>query len=96
MRSIRMSRELHAYIINSTRNKAPGGIKLEVDFLIEKLGGENKKCVYGGSGRVHTLSAPGMQRRENEILDRKVEFKNKKIKIKNSYERFRIIMASAL
>lgn len=43
MRSIRMSKGLHAYIINSTRNKAPGGVKLEVDFLIEKLGNGNKK-----------------------------------------------------
>ena len=82
MRSIRMSRGLHAYIINSTRNKAPGGIKLEVDFLIEKLGNGNKKCVCGKSVRVHTLSAPGRQRRENEILEHKVEFKNKKFKIK--------------
>ena len=40
MRSIRMSKGLHAYIINSTQNKAPGGVKLEVDFLIEKLGFE--------------------------------------------------------
>ena len=68
MRSIRMSKGLHAYIINSTRNKAPGGVKLEVDFLIEERGFENKKWVCGGSGRVHTLSAPGMQQRENEIL----------------------------
>ena len=82
MRSIRMSKGLHAYIINSTRNKAPRGVKLEVDFLIEKLGGGNKKCVCGESGRVHTLSAPGRQRRENEILEDKVEFKNKKFKIK--------------
>lgn len=43
MRSIRMSKGLHAYIINSTRNKAPGGVKLEVDFLIEGRGFENKK-----------------------------------------------------
>lgn len=43
MRSIRMSKGLHAYIINSTRNKAPGGVKLEVDFLIEELGFENRK-----------------------------------------------------
>ena len=43
MRSIRMSKGLHAYIINSTRNKAPGGIKLGIEFLIEKLGFENKK-----------------------------------------------------
>lgn len=46
MRSIRMNKGLHAYIINSTRNKAPGGVKLEVDFLIEERGFENKKmCV---------------------------------------------------
>lgn len=43
MRSIRMSKGLHAYIINSTRNKAPGGVKLKVIFLIEKLGFENRK-----------------------------------------------------
>ena len=43
MRSIRMSKGLHAYIINSTRNKAPGGVKLEVDFLIEGRGFKNKK-----------------------------------------------------
>lgn len=43
MRSIRMSKGLRAYIINSTRNKAPGGVKLEVDFLIEGRGFENKK-----------------------------------------------------
>lgn len=43
MRSIRMSKGLHAYIINSTRNKAPGGVKLEVDFLIEGRGFENEK-----------------------------------------------------
>jgi len=48
-----MSKGLRAYIINSTRNKAPGGVKLEVDFLIEKLGNGNKKvenkngCVVG-------------------------------------------------
>lgn len=53
MRSIRMSKGLHAYIINSTRNKSPGGVKLEVDFLIEGSGFENKKvknkngCVVG-------------------------------------------------
>lgn len=43
MRSIRMNRGLRAHIINSTRNKAPGGVKLEVGFLIEKLGSGNKK-----------------------------------------------------
>lgn len=84
MRSIRMSKGLHAYIINSTRNKSPGGVKLEVDFLIEKLGNGNKKCVYGGSGRVHTLSAPGMQRRENEILESKVQIEI--TKFKNNYD----------
>lgn len=47
MRSIRMSKGLRTYIINSTRNKAPGGVKLEVDFLIEKLGSENKKLKMG-------------------------------------------------
>lgn len=47
MRSIRMSKGLHAYIINSTRNKAPGGVKLEVDFLIEGNGFENKKLKNG-------------------------------------------------
>lgn len=47
MRSIRMSKGLHAYIINSTRNKAPGGVKLEVDFLIEGRGFENKKMKNG-------------------------------------------------
>ena len=42
-----MNRGLHAYIINSTRNKAPWGVKLEVDFLIEGRGFENKKmCVW--------------------------------------------------
>lgn len=47
MRSIRMSKGLHAYIINSTRNKSPGGVKLEVDFLIEGRRFENKKmCVW--------------------------------------------------
>ena len=43
MRSIRMSKGLRAYIINSTRNKAPGGVKLEVEFLIEGRGFENRK-----------------------------------------------------
>jgi hypothetical protein len=38
-----MSKGLRTYIINSTRNKAPGGVKLGIEFLIEKLGGENKK-----------------------------------------------------
>lgn len=38
-----MSKGLHAYIINSTRNKSPGGVKLEIDFLIEGSGFENKK-----------------------------------------------------
>lgn len=82
MRSIRMSKGLHAYIINSTRNKAPWGVKFGIEFLIVEISNENKKWVCGKSGRVHTLSAPGMQRRENEILDRKVEFKNKNSKIK--------------
>ena len=91
MRSIRMSKGLHAYIINSTQNKAPWGIKLEVDFLIEKLGFEIldfdlntnfKNWVSVVSGRVHTLSAPGVHRRENEILESKVQIENKKFKIK--------------
>lgn len=43
MRSIRMSKGLHAHIINSTRNKAPGGVKLEVGFLIEGSVFENEK-----------------------------------------------------
>lgn len=43
MRSIRMSKGLRTYIINSTRNKAPGGVKLEVEFLIEERGFENEK-----------------------------------------------------
>lgn len=43
MRSIRMSKGLHAYIINSTRNKAPGGVKLGIEFLIEGRGFKNKK-----------------------------------------------------
>lgn len=43
MRSIRMNRGLRAHIINSTRNKAPGGIKLGIEFLIEESGFENKK-----------------------------------------------------
>ena len=43
MRSIRMSKGLRTYIINSTRNKAPGGVKLKVDFLIEGRGFENEK-----------------------------------------------------
>ena len=46
-------------------------------------------------GRVHTLSAPGMQRRENEILDAKWNSKIKNSKIK-THERFRIAMASTL
>lgn len=43
MRSIRMSKGLHAYIINSTRNKAPRGVKFGIEFLMEKLGFENRK-----------------------------------------------------
>lgn len=84
MRSIRMSKGLHAYIINNTRNKAPGGVKLGIEFLIEKSGFENEKCMCGERGRVHTLSAPGMHRGENEILESKVQIENKKFKNKNS------------